>query len=224
VKKEFIYLQSVLLLAVTFNSHWVAAQTFSSLDDVAVFDSTGKKVGNAISVNNNEAVVAFDVGDFTSFGVPTSVEGGIFLLIFRGNRPLGFSSALIFESPACTGIPYVSGSGDRILPKAEIAPPGHTIYIAPLDEPIVSIRQACILRPDGTMTVIGNPRMSLAQQAYPLFDLDQSFTPNFTIKEVTSSSPGSCTFGQTGDACNVDADCCSNKCLGRLGSRTCKGK
>ncbi len=40
-----------------------------------------------------------------------------------------------------------------------------------------------------------------------------------------SSDPacgGGCTLGQPGDFCSVDGDCCSNKCRGRNGNRTCR--
>jgi hypothetical protein len=33
---------------------------------------------------------------------------------------------------------------------------------------------------------------------------------------------GGCTLGQKGDSCTVDGDCCSNKCRGRSGAKTCK--
>ena len=33
---------------------------------------------------------------------------------------------------------------------------------------------------------------------------------------------GSCTDGQKGDSCALDSDCCSNKCKGKAGSKTCK--
>ena len=33
---------------------------------------------------------------------------------------------------------------------------------------------------------------------------------------------GSCTGGQLGDFCTSDADCCSNKCKGKPGNKTCK--
>jgi extracellular elastinolytic metalloproteinase len=33
---------------------------------------------------------------------------------------------------------------------------------------------------------------------------------------------GSCTLGQVGDACTVDGDCCSEKCRGPSGRKTCK--
>lgn len=35
------------------------------------------------------------------------------------------------------------------------------------------------------------------------------------------SDGGGCTLGQKGAACNVDADCCSNKCKGKRDSKTC---
>jgi hypothetical protein len=33
---------------------------------------------------------------------------------------------------------------------------------------------------------------------------------------------GFCTDAQLGDACTDDADCCSNKCRGKLGKKVCK--
>jgi hypothetical protein len=33
---------------------------------------------------------------------------------------------------------------------------------------------------------------------------------------------GSCDLGQKGDSCTVDADCCSNKCRGPSGRKSCK--
>lgn len=42
-----------------------------------------------------------------------------------------------------------------------------------------------------------------------------------TCDEGTDSCVA-CTGGQVGDACNDAADCCSNKCKGKAGSKTCK--
>ena len=33
---------------------------------------------------------------------------------------------------------------------------------------------------------------------------------------------GGCTLGQKGDSCSANSDCCSNKCAGKRGSKTCK--
>jgi serine protease len=33
---------------------------------------------------------------------------------------------------------------------------------------------------------------------------------------------GGCDLGQKGDACTADSDCCSNKCTGKAGAKTCK--
>lgn len=33
---------------------------------------------------------------------------------------------------------------------------------------------------------------------------------------------GGCTLGQKGDSCTSNSDCCSNKCAGKSGSKTCK--
>lgn len=33
---------------------------------------------------------------------------------------------------------------------------------------------------------------------------------------------GSCTLGQKGDSCTASSDCCSNKCSGKSGAKTCK--
>ena len=42
-----------------------------------------------------------------------------------------------------------------------------------------------------------------------------------TCDEVTDTC-SSCSGGQVGDSCSVNADCCSNKCKGRSGAKTCK--
>jgi secreted trypsin-like serine protease len=36
------------------------------------------------------------------------------------------------------------------------------------------------------------------------------------------SDPGGCTDGQVGDSCSTGADCCSGKCAGKPGSKSCK--
>jgi hypothetical protein len=33
---------------------------------------------------------------------------------------------------------------------------------------------------------------------------------------------GTCELGQKGDVCSADADCCSNRCRGKPGAKTCK--
>ena len=42
------------------------------------------------------------------------------------------------------------------------------------------------------------------------------------IDEGDVCGGGTCDLGQVGDPCSADADCCSNKCRGRAGSRTCR--
>lgn len=43
------------------------------------------------------------------------------------------------------------------------------------------------------------------------------------INALYSGGPGGgCTLGQRGDPCSSDAECCSGKCKGRRGARTCK--
>jgi hypothetical protein len=37
-----------------------------------------------------------------------------------------------------------------------------------------------------------------------------------------STAADACLLGKDGEPCTVDADCCSNKCLGPVGSKTCK--
>jgi secreted trypsin-like serine protease len=50
-------------------------------------------------------------------------------------------------------------------------------------------------------------------------DAFQSFIDTFV---AGGSGGGSCTLGQKGDACTTGADCCSQNCAGKPGSRTCK--
>jgi DNA-binding beta-propeller fold protein YncE len=40
---------------------------------------------------------------------------------------------------------------------------------------------------------------------------------------VDGADPDCCSLGQSGDACTVDADCCSNRCRGKRGAKVCKG-
>lgn len=42
------------------------------------------------------------------------------------------------------------------------------------------------------------------------------------IDEDDVCGGGGCTLGQVGDACTENADCCSNKCRGRSGNKTCR--
>ena len=39
---------------------------------------------------------------------------------------------------------------------------------------------------------------------------------------ITVSGGGSCTLGQPGDSCTSNSDCCSDKCKGKPGQKTCK--
>ncbi len=43
-----------------------------------------------------------------------------------------------------------------------------------------------------------------------------------TAECVPDSGGGECTLTQAGGACDADADCCSNKCKGKPGAKTCK--
>jgi DNA-binding beta-propeller fold protein YncE len=40
---------------------------------------------------------------------------------------------------------------------------------------------------------------------------------------VDGADPDCCSLGQSGDACTLDSDCCSNRCRGKRGAKVCKG-
>jgi len=44
----------------------------------------------------------------------------------------------------------------------------------------------------------------------------------FDTSACDPGGPGTCTLGQKGDACTTSADCCSGKCAGKRGAKTCK--
>ncbi|MFQ5525332.1 MAG: trypsin-like serine peptidase [Thermoanaerobaculia bacterium] len=54
--------------------------------------------------------------------------------------------------------------------------------------------------------------------------VDGAFAAYFPSIEsiLDPGSGGTCTLGQVGDPCNSNGDCCSNKCRGRRGSKTCR--
>jgi len=61
---------------------------------------------------------------------------------------------------------------------------------------------------------------------YGLVQADDAATlftsPDFCGSGGGGGGGGSCDLAPIGDACTVDADCCSNKCKGRAGAKTCK--
>ncbi len=45
---------------------------------------------------------------------------------------------------------------------------------------------------------------------------------SFDTSGCFNNDPPTCSLAQKGESCGVDADCCSNKCRGRRGRKTCK--
>ncbi|HUG82451.1 MAG TPA: hypothetical protein VML01_12355 [Bryobacterales bacterium] len=61
------------------------------------------------------------------------------------------------------------------------------------------------------------------QQASHSFNLAQCEFLEFQLQLTGNSGdlPPACTLGQKGDSCTLGAECCSGKCTGKSGSKTC---
>jgi hypothetical protein len=77
--------------------------------------------------------------------------------------------------------------------------------------------------PDKALADLGAPDQPVVQPDQALPDVatgDQSVDQ--LIDVGTDSAADACLLGKEGDPCTADSDCCSNKCLGPTGSKTCK--
>ena len=82
-----------------------------------------------------------------------------------------------------------------------------------------------------TGTTGSNPKSSYQakaregnQQDSQSFNLNQCEFLEFQLQLTGNSGgdPPACTLGQKGDSCTLASECCSNKCTGKAGSKTCK--
>ena len=168
-------------------------QTIQAPGGLTVVDANGKKVGSVIAPDT----VGTD-------GVALQVDGHIFRLSFtRTTIQAPTTLNIYFESPDCTGTPYLSARDinfDGLIPESVIDPPGQTIYVAdPTDTPTprwiqsqFGMTTACVQSP-----TVGF--QSTAVRALPLLDLATNpFTPPFRVVAAQQGAAACC-----GD-CNGD--------------------
>lgn len=141
---------------------------------LTVFDGKGNRVGNVISLQSPGAVVAFKMGKH-SFA----------LRVFRSGFS-GTAGSVLFESPDCSGTPFLGFSADEgeVLPAVAVARPGNTLYVAdPASFPRTITVQSRIPDLPGSSCTREDPTVAIeAIPAVPLLDLDTRFTPPFSVR------------------------------------------
>jgi hypothetical protein len=106
------------------------------------------------------------------------------------DRLAGQLSTLFFETPDCSGTPFVPAPlASELLPLVVVAPPGSSLYQAQGTEPPRALRYRSILegstllRPAQACTPVTPPgNLQQAIQAARVLDLDTQFTPPFRLQ------------------------------------------
>jgi hypothetical protein len=150
---------------------------------LGVFDAKGRLVGNVLGVATpvnpvQSVVIAYRVGDNIF----------IALQVFRDHFE-GTTRTLLFESPDCSGTPFVitADQAQALMPVTVVAVPGSTVYRADRKAIPRTITVGSEMQADGTCTVPGGPDDGPVIQpdavpAIPFVDLSQVFTPPFTVR------------------------------------------
>ena len=170
-------------------------QTIQPPGGLTVVDANGRRVGSVIApdtVGTDEVALQVDGHIFRLNFTRTTIQAPVTLNIY-------------FESPDCTGTPYLSANDinfDSLIPESVIDPPGQTIYVADLtDTPTqrwmrsqLGVTTACVQSP-----TVGF--QSTAVRAVPLLDLATTpFTPPFRVVAAQQAAAACC-----GD-CNGDGN------------------
>lgn len=149
---------------------------------LVVYDAKGKLVGNVFSVAAptdplQSVVTALKVGKRAFFALQ------VFRDHFAGNV-----RALFFESPDCSGSPFVitADQANALTPVVAVSRPGSTVYLADPRGIPHTITVGSELAADGTCTIPTDPdgapvTQSQAIPAIPVIDLNTVFTPPFSV-------------------------------------------
>lgn len=184
---RILFVVAMFVAAVAVGASHAAAESLKSLKQLKVFDATGKKVGDVLSMkeysagypNGSSPIVALKFG-----GHVFTVE------VLRHQLSGNLSDLLYFQSQDCTGTPYLRGYlgapalfGDQadVLLAAHVSAPGKTVYL-PVPGSISQSRsvQSSWWR-DGVCQLGGDAGL-LSVPAFPLIDLNTVFTPPFSVR------------------------------------------
>lgn len=151
-----------------------------TVQDLAVFDTNGKRLGNAVGITDkNRLVLSFKVDDHLFTAVLFTKDH------FVGT---GFGEATYFDSPDCTGNPFIHKERDNVLPSIQVNIPGNTIYMEDPDATARSVRVRSFL-PAASSDGYGacyntDSQLNNRIRAIPLIDLNTVFTPPFSVRAV----------------------------------------
>jgi hypothetical protein len=142
------------------------------------------------------------VTDVTS-GLPLTVaEVDEIRLRSKGIKTPGPINLRFTDQPITSSV--VCGNNVQWHVNLETLPATHTTGTVPKSSYTASAKEG---------NVAAEQNFSLAQCEFREFQIQ--------LKD-TSGDGGICPLGQKGDACTTDAECCSNKCKGPDGNKTCK--
>lgn len=140
------------------------------LNNLAVYDGDGKKIGNVINFwgePSRGAYVAFSAGQSS------------FLLTFFSYGVAGFDNILYFASTDCTGDPFFSSSGrERIFPYSGVKK-GIIYQAKPVDSRRVNVRSTWHAPEEICQTFVNSVDVI---PAIPLIDISTIFKPPFTVQ------------------------------------------
>jgi hypothetical protein len=144
----------------------------------AVYDATGKKVGDPTTVNRGSAVILFRLNQY-SLQLVVIPDGHFYAISGAESR------SLYFESTDCTGTPLVRAQNpNTFAPSSSIGPPGQTLYLA--DPQIIPqlIRVYSFIEHDPPCVAIPSHENYYYYHvpAIALGDLSQLFTPPFSVR------------------------------------------
>lgn len=137
----------------------------------AVYDATGKKVGDITDLDTGTAAVLFQLNQYRL----------LLYVISDGNFFYSGNIYLFFESSDCTGTPLVpSQAPNRFVPSVTIADPGQTLYIADPQGLPQFVNYHSTIIPGGPCTTTNNGATLVP--ALALGDLSTLFTPPFSVR------------------------------------------
>jgi hypothetical protein len=172
---------AMVLLTFWLTAATVTAQTLQPVDALILVDSTGKKLGNVLSVVSAQEPLVATVG--------FSVNGRPFLVTV--NDAWVSSGGGLYTSTDCTGTFYGSPQTGELMERAAVGPSGMILYLPDLNA-----------KPQ-TITVMSLPQQPFCSSVRPFLvanvvpyvqvaDLSTQFTPPFHLVPASTGSSASC--------------------------------